>query len=101
MYKDFGREPEEEYGQDIDYNLFEEERVPRELPGARKHLAKMKLNAIDSAQRNFKAESTGGVKPDLFYTGQQIDTGKKGFKYAESDHTVASKLESKEEYPQG
>lgn len=52
-----------------------------------------------SAERRMHAQQTGGVRPALYYTEQEQKPCANGV--WESPHTVASRLESKEEYPQG
>lgn len=51
------------------------------------------------ATRRIQALQEGGLRPPLYYTGQEQTPCANGV--WESPHTVASKLESKEEYPQG
>ena len=51
------------------------------------------------AQRRMEALKEGGLRPPLYYTGQEQTPCANGV--WESAHTVASKLESKEEFPQG
>lgn len=56
-------------------------------------------NMTQSAKLDKNALINGGVLPALFYTEQEQTRCEDGV--WESPHTVASKLESKEEYPQG
>ena len=51
------------------------------------------------AERRVEALKEGGMRPPLYYTGQEHTPCANGV--WESAHTVASKLESKEEFPQG
>lgn len=51
------------------------------------------------AGRRMEAMKEGGLRPPLYYTGQEQTPCANGV--WESAHTVASKLESKEEFPQG
>lgn len=53
----------------------------------------------DAAQRRLDAAAEGNTRPALYYTAQEQKPCASGV--WESPHTVASKLESKEEYPQG
>lgn len=51
------------------------------------------------AKRRMEALKEGNLRPPLYYTGQEQTPCENGV--WESPHTVASKLESKEEFPQG
>lgn len=51
------------------------------------------------AERRMDALKEGDLRPPLYYTGQEQTPCANGV--WESAHTVASKLESKEEFPQG
>lgn len=51
------------------------------------------------AERRMEALKEGDLHPPLYYTGQEQTPCANGV--WESAHTVASKLESKEEFPQG
>ncbi len=51
------------------------------------------------AERRIKALKDGDLRPPLYYTAQEQTPCANGV--WESAHTVASKLESKEEFPQG
>ena len=51
------------------------------------------------AERRIKALQDGDLRPPLYYTAQEQTPCANGV--WESAHTVASKLESKEEFPQG
>ena len=51
------------------------------------------------AQRRMQALRDGTLRPPLYYTQQEQTPCANGV--WESPHTVASKLESKEEFPQG
>lgn len=51
------------------------------------------------AERRMEALKEGDLRPPLYYTGQEQTPCANGV--WESPHTVASKLESKEEFPQG
>ncbi len=51
------------------------------------------------ARRRMAAEEEGHLRPALYYTAQEQTPCASGV--WEDPHTVASKLESKEEYPQG
>lgn len=51
------------------------------------------------AKRRIRALQEGNLRPPLYYTGQEQTPCASGV--WESPHTVASKLESKEEFPQG
>lgn len=51
------------------------------------------------AERRIQALKEGDLRPPLYYTGQEQTPCANGV--WESAHTVASKLESKEEFPQG
>lgn len=51
------------------------------------------------AERRMEALKEGNLRPPLYYTGQEQTPCANGV--WESAHTVASKLESKEEFPQG
>ncbi len=51
------------------------------------------------AERRMRALRDGNLRPPLYYTQQEQTPCASGV--WESPHTVASKLESKEEYPQG
>lgn len=51
------------------------------------------------AERRMEALKEGDLRPPLYYTGQEQTPCASGV--WESAHTVASKLESKEEFPQG
>ena len=51
------------------------------------------------AERRMEALKEGDLRPPLYYTGQEQTPCANGV--WESAHTVASKLESKEEFPQG
>lgn len=57
------------------------------------------LNCVSRSRNAYKAKLEGGLRPDLYYTGQEAAPGPDG--WVESPHTVTSKLESKEEFPQG
>lgn len=57
------------------------------------------LNCVSRSRNACKAKLEGGLRPDLYYTVQEAAPGPDG--WVESPHTVASKLESKEEFPQG
>lgn len=57
------------------------------------------LNCVSRSRRAWQAKLEGGLRPDLYYTGQEAVPCRNGWQ--ESQHTVASKLESKEEFPQG
>ncbi len=52
-----------------------------------------------SAQKRLDAAAEKNTRPALYYTAQEQQPCEHGV--WESPHTVASKLESKEEYPQG
>lgn len=51
------------------------------------------------AQQRMQALRDGNLRPPLYYTQQEQTPCANGV--WESPHTVASKLESKEEFPQG
>ncbi len=57
------------------------------------------LNCVGRSRRAWQAKLEGDLRPDLYYTGQEAVPCREG--WLESPHTVASKLESKEEFPQG
>lgn len=57
------------------------------------------LNCVGRSRRAWQAKLEGGLRPDLYYSGQEAVPCKEG--WVESPHTVASKLESKEEFPLG
>lgn len=57
------------------------------------------LNCVSRSRDAWQAKLEGGLRPDLYYTGQEAVPCRDGWE--ESPHTVASKLESKEEFPQG
>lgn len=57
------------------------------------------LNCVSRSRNAWQAKLEGGLRPDLYYTGQEAVPSEEGWE--ESPHTVASKLESKEEFPQG
>ena len=57
------------------------------------------LNCVGRSRDAWQAKLEGGLRPDLYYTGQEAVPCRDGWE--ESPHTVASKLESKEEFPQG
>lgn len=57
------------------------------------------LNCVSRSRNAWQAKLEGGLRPDLYYTGQEAVPCEKGWE--ESPHTVASKLESKEEFPLG
>ena len=57
------------------------------------------LNCVGRSRDAWQAKLEGGLRPDLYYTGQEAVPNLDGWE--ESPHTVASKLESKEEFPQG
>lgn len=52
-----------------------------------------------SAEKRREAHAEGHMRPALYYTAQEQQPCASGV--WESPHTVASRLESKEEYPQG
>lgn len=57
------------------------------------------LNCIGPNRSAAQVKMEGNMRPELFYTQQQKAV--RNGTVIESDHTVASKLESKEEFPQG
>lgn len=76
------------------------EAAPRPALSARQAAeAAEHLNCVSRSRNACKAKLEGGLRPDLYYTGQEAAPGLDG--WVESPHTVASKLESKEEFPQG
>lgn len=76
------------------------EAAPRPALSARQAAeAAEHLNCVSRSRNAYKAKLEGGLRPDLYYTGQEASPGLDG--WVESSHTVASKLESKEEFPQG
>lgn len=76
------------------------EEAPRPTLSARQAAeAAGSLNCVSRSRNAYKAKLEGGLRPDLYYTGQEAVPGRDG--WVESPHTVASKLESKEEFPQG
>lgn len=76
------------------------EAAPRPALSARQAAeAAEHLNCVSRSRNACKAKLEGGLRPDLYYTGQEAAPGLDG--WVESPHTVTSKLESKEEFPQG
>lgn len=76
------------------------EAAPRPALSARQAAeAAEHLNCVSRSRNAYKAKLEGGLRPDLYYTVQEASPGPDG--WVESSHTVASKLESKEEFPQG
>ena len=51
------------------------------------------------AQRHMDALAEGGMRPALYYTNQGQAAGPQGV--VEAPHTVAHRVKSKEEFPQG
>lgn len=73
--------------------------VPSQVPGGPIVTPGIQLNSVSSARGNFRALLDGHMRPALHYTQQEARPNLDGWE--ETPHTVASKLESKEEYPQG
>ena len=51
------------------------------------------------AQKHMEARAEGGMRPALYYTNQGQAACAKGV--VEAPHTVAHRVKSKEEFPQG
>lgn len=75
------------------------EQKPAALPKRQAEQNAQGLNCVGRSRQAWQAKLEGGLRPDLYYTGQEAVPCREG--WVESQHTVASKLESKEEFPQG
>ena len=76
-----------------------DERPPAPMEPQQAKEQAQSLNCVSRSRNAWQAKLEGGLRPDLYYTGQEAVPCREG--WAESPHTVASKLESKEEFPQG
>lgn len=75
------------------------EKKPSPLPKRQAEQNAQQLNCVSRSRSAWQAKLEGGLRPDLYYTGQEAVACREG--WVESRHTVASKLESKEEFPLG
>ena len=57
------------------------------------------LNCVSGSRAAWQAELEGSLRPDLYYSGQTAAPTQKGWE--ESPHTVAGKVENREEFPRG
>lgn len=73
--------------------------IPEENANKQKNCTDGNATLTPDAKKRLQALEDGNLRPALFYTQQEQTPCPEGV--WESSHTVASKLESKEEYPQG
>ena len=57
------------------------------------------LNCVSGSRAAWQAELEGSLRPDLYYSQQTAVPGHQGWE--ESPHTVADKVEQREEFPRG
>lgn len=86
-------------GQNRARQLQREQPPAQPLPPQQAQEQAQELNCVGRSRRAWQAKLEGGLRPDLYYSGQEAVPCREG--WVESQHTVASKLESKEEFPLG